>query len=340
MGVADVVLLMLTMACWFVALVSLSQVVGRDVHGDAVVAQAIAFFAALAFLGLTWLWLGGLLLMASAGGAMPASAHLAALLLYPASAAGAAAAIYLVQDPKQWWPVIVPALIPPITAGYVFALHRPELRALFAGRGSFAVGGVILLLSLAPWPSLFQTLARKSEQRAEHERAQQQWDIEEKARVRAENLLKLAAMSPDEPVMNWYGLLEDEGGVRAEAFEKLRHVPRRQADIEDMLSWGVPKAMMLLPDLDLAPTPQLCASAHAFLRKRVRDSAQGPTDEPAPYTSEGYVTESIAGIRWLISHGCDCDLSLAAIDAMVRTYKDSPERQKVLASLAELRRKS
>jgi hypothetical protein len=270
---------------------------------------------------------------------MPPGAHVAAVLVYLVSAAGVIAAMVLVQDPRQPWPAIVPGLVPPLVAGTVFALYHPSLRAAAAGAGGRAAVAAVLLLSLLPWPSLFRTIARKSRHRVERAQAQQEWDVQEKARRRAENLVKLAAMSSEEPVVNWYGLLEDEGGVRAEALETLRHVARRQADIEDMLGYGIPKAMMLLPDLDLEPRPQLCAAAQAFLHKRAQDAQRRPADEPAAYTSEGYVAESLPGIRWLQSHGCDCDASLAAVDAMVRTYRDSPERQQILAALAALRRK-
>jgi hypothetical protein len=329
--------LILTLGCWLLALFPLSQVVGRDAHGDAVVGHAIAFFMALGFVGLTWLLLGGWLLAAATDQATPSGAGIAATLMYLAGLAGVGAAMYLIQDPRQVWPAVVPVLVPPTIAAYVLASRQPSLRALLAGPGAFGVGIAVVLISLAPWPVLFDALARKSEARAESAKRQAEWQVQEDARVRAENLVKLAAMSPDRPVVDWYDLLEERSGVRSEALARLRQVERRQADIEDMLAWGIPRAMMLLPDLDLKPTPQLCAAAQSFFQKRAKDAQRGPNDEPAPYTSEGYVEESIPGIQWLLSRGCDCKAGISALQAMVRTYADSPQRQKILSALADLR---
>ena len=38
-----------------------------------------------------------------------------------------------------------------------------------------------------------------------------------------------------------------------------------------------------------------------------------------------------------MSHGCDCDEGITAIETEIKTYLDSPDGQKLLASLAELK---
>jgi hypothetical protein len=340
MGASAIVLSISTLACWAVFLISLLQVIGRDAHGDAVVGQAVAFLVAASFVGLTWLWLGGLLLQAVVDDVMPGGAA-GAIFLHVATGAAAAAAMYLVQDPKQQWPAIIPIVAPLLLVGYVAGLYQPALRLLLTGKHvSLAVQVALVLLSLAPWPAILRTVSESARRRAENKKAQDDWEIKEKQVRRAENLMKLQAMEPDAPVSHWYALLEEDGGVHTEALDRLRHLARRQSDIEDMLSYGIPKAMMLVPDLDLEATPRLCAAAQAYLQKRAHDARLPAKDEASPYTSEGYVLESLAGIRWLQSRGCNCDDGLAAVEAAVQSYLDSPERQNVLASLAELRRKS
>jgi hypothetical protein len=137
--------------------------------------------------------------------------------------------------------------------------------------------------------------------------------------------------------MNWYPLLDPGSGVQAEALDALRHDPSRQAQIEDMLTWGVQRAMTLLPDLDLQPTPALCQAAGTFLTKTATSSHLRKRDDPVPYTAQVAFHELLPGIRWLVSHGCNCDEGIRALDASARTYLDSPDRQQLLADLAALR---
>jgi len=63
--------------------------------------------------------------------------------------------------------------------------------------------------------------------------------------------------------------------------------------------------------------------------------------DPVRYTADGgtYLERSLTGVRWLQSHGCDCEEGLAATQSSVETYLDSPDRQKALAAIAELRKK-
>jgi hypothetical protein len=337
LGSGGIALLVLTLICWLLMLVYLFGVAGQEAHGDAVVGQAFSWLAAMLLAGLVWLWLGGLLLKAGTQGMMPGWANGAATILYLMSGAAAGVVFFLIQDPKRVWPLGILALLPPTLAFYVFALYQPSLRPFFSGtNGSVAAGIVVLILSIAPWPALVQKVTRDRIRRIEDAKATAQWNVEEQARKHATNLEKLHAMTPDAPLMNWYDLLEPDSGVRTEALEALRHVERRQADIEDMLSYGVMKAMMLLPELDLQPTPQLCAAARTFLLQRAKGSRIRPKQDPAPYTAGGYVEDSLPGIRWLLAHGCDCNEGIVAMEASVETYLDSPDRKKALASLAEL----
>lgn len=336
-GSGGIALLVLTVICWFLSIVSLSGTIGQEAHGDAAFGQGLSWFAAIVFAGLTWLWLGGLLLKAGTQDRVPGWA---ATVFYLGSIAAVAASLFLLQDPKITWAAVVPALLPPILAFYVFALYHPSLGAFFSGTsGRSAVWGSIIILCLAPWPLFFQKLDRDRERRIENARSLEEWKTNERARKRAENLAKLQAMTPAEPLVNWYGLLDEDSGVRPEAIEALKHVERRQADIEYMLSNGIATAMMLLPDLDLKPTPHLCEAARTFMLASAKISRVRPKQDPRPYVAGGDVEHSLPAIRWLQARGCNCDEGVAALQASVESHQDTPDRKTALASLAGLREK-
>jgi hypothetical protein len=152
--------------------------------------------------------------------------------------------------------------------------------------------------------------------------------VREGRRKRAANLEKLKTMTPEMPLTDWYPLLDEEGGVTAEAFEALRHIERRQSDTEFLLVNGVSRAMMLLPELDLKATPELCEAARTFMLKSAKGSRVRPRQDPREY--RGSDAESpwtgFAGSR---AHGCNCDEGIAALEASVRSlprFARSPSR--------------
>jgi len=260
-----------------------------------------------------------------------------AIVLMVLSAGAALAAFYLMQDPKTVWPVVIPAVIPPVLVFYVFALYSARLRPMASGTSaSAAVWGFIALLSLLPLPSLMVKVRAETVGRA---KAMAQWKAAERERARAENLPKLQAMTPDKPLNEYFPFLNDESGVQADALAAMRKLDRRQADIIDMLGWGIPKALDLLPELDLQPTPQLCAAANASMIKSAHESRVRPKQEPRTYTAGGDFDYSVPAIRWLKAHGCDCDPSIAAFEASVSSHLDSPDRRAALETIAQLRAK-
>jgi hypothetical protein len=340
LGAGGVTLLVLAVLCWMVQAAILSSVAGQQVHGDAVVGQGMAWLAAMVSGGFTWLWLGGLLLKAGVEDRMPASANLAATVLYIVSAAAVAAAFFLLQDSSRAWPAITPALLPPILAFYVFALYHPTWRSYFSGPdGSRAVWGVVLVLALVPWPAFYRQLVGDHAAGIERAKARDEYKVREGQRNRAGNLEKLKTMTPDMPLTDWYPLLDEEGGVQVEAFEALRHVERRQADIEFLLTHGVGRAMTLMPDLDLKATPELCEAAKTFMLKSAKSSRVRPKQDPIEYRAGGDLERSVAGIRWLQTGGCNCEEGIAALEKSVQSHLDSQDRKAALASLAALREK-
>jgi hypothetical protein len=341
LGAGGVTLLVLALLCWVLQTAILCSVAGQQVHGDAVLGQGIAWLTAMVFAAFTWLWLGGLLLKAGVEDRIPASANLPAAFLYILSAAAVSASFFLLEDYRRTsWPAIPPALLPPILIFYVFALYHPSWWSFFSSpNSSRAVWGVVLVLALAPWPALYQRLVGDRAARIETAKARDEHKVREGKRNRAANLEKLKTMTPEMPLTDWYPLLDEEGGVPAEALEALRHIDRRQSDIEYLLSNGVSRAMMLLPELDLKATPELCEAARTFMLKSAKSSRVRPKQDPREYRAGGDAESSLDGIRWLQSHGCNCDEGIAALEASVRSHLDSPDRKAALASLAALREK-
>ena len=141
----------------------------------------------------------------------------------------------------------------------------------------------------------------------------------------------LKSVPPDTPLTEWYAVLKPENGVRQEAIEALRKVERRQRDIEEGLSYGIPITMQLVPELDLNPTPKLCNVAQAYL-KVTAEGLKLKNREPYPYQALAYIDQSFPGVR-LMSHGFNCGAGITAIETEIKTYLVSPDRQKLLASL-------
>src|SRR5882672_10139288 len=64
-----------------------------------------------------WIILAGLLIIGSVKGEMPYWAGIAAIVLLPMSAVSATIAVNSVKS-ESGWPLLVPALLPPVIAGY------------------------------------------------------------------------------------------------------------------------------------------------------------------------------------------------------------------------------
>ena len=247
------------------------------------------------------------------------------------------AALYLVGGPAPQWPLITPVAVPVLMAGYVLCLYRPGTRELVGGAAGMAAWAVILILSVAPWPAVAGRMRQNAGKKEERARAQALWEQQDKERRRMEGLAKLKDMAADAPIPSWYELLDPQNGVRAEALEALRHVERRQSDIEEMLGYGITASMALLPELDLKATPQLCEAAKTYLRKNAKDSRRRPQNEPVPFELTSYEKASLEGIRWVALHGCDCTAEIEVLQDSARTQLDSADRKTFLGVLDEIK---
>ncbi|HKD77351.1 MAG TPA: hypothetical protein VKB76_17735, partial [Ktedonobacterales bacterium] len=66
-------------------------------------------------------------------------------------------------------------------------------------------------------------------------------------------------------------------------------------------------------------------------------------DDREPYDqllSRLGTAQPLSALQWVAAHGCDADGMLDEAAALVGTYQDSPDRSAMLATLAQLHRKS
>jgi len=299
MGASVVILLVLASLCWLAVPATLFGVAGRQVTGDAAMGQGIGWVATMVLTGLTWLWIGGLLLKAGTQDLLPGWQGAAAVFLYLGACLSTTGAMYLMADTTQIWPAVCVVGLPPIVIGYIWALYRPGLRgAAQSGGLAWAIRAAIVILILLPYPWAIQKLRAEQEARAARLRGRAESAQQERERTREKNLARLQAMPADASINEWWELFNGGSGVRNEAIAAFKHLDRRQADIEEMMGYGAFGSMGLMEELDLQATPKLCQASHAYFEKRAKE--QGPTGRPARWTAgseNGHAADRCTGMR-------------------------------------------
>jgi hypothetical protein len=333
------VLLIVALVVWLVMIADLTTVVGVEASGDRAVGLALGWLYAGVLLCGVWASVACLLAIAARQGVLPATGRAAAWMMCPLLLASGLVAMYLLAHGPQRWPIAVPVAGPALVAVYAVLLYRPGAREVLGAPHAQAVfWGVAFALGLAVWPALAVRMQAGSRQEEEARQAQATWEAGDRQRRRTEALEKLTTMSPDDHITSWYPLLDPRNGVRAEAIEALKKVPRRQGDIEEGLSYGIPMMMTLVPELNLSPTPALCQAARASLAKTAGNLRASGSDR-RPYEAGAMMDGTIAGVQWLADHGCDCREQAAAIASVLSSdYLDSADRRRILAAIDGLNR--
>jgi hypothetical protein len=315
------VLSLLIFLVWAFLLNSLTDLNGGDPAGSAL-AQG---YTALAIL-ILWALLAGLAIIAVVRGPMPPAAALAALLLIPSSGWAAIAALDLLARPQFapfYWPMIIPAGVPPLVVSFCFwtllpipALHRSIPAYTAAG---IAWGGV-LILSLAILP-----MGRVRDQVYAQQAAEEaKWDA------------ALASLPADARLWEAISFLATaRGETRQEAVvDRIKTLDRRQSDAEIMLDRG-DFPLGYLGRFGLNPTPAICDKARNLLRQRVKPLVL-PTPDAKPYDDiYQEVADAVAAMRWLVGYGCSCDAESLAWEAMAKAYRDPGYDVRYLAELRD-----
>jgi hypothetical protein len=301
---ASVLLGTLAFLVWIVLIATLTDLGGSDAAGNAL-GEA---FAAIEIIAL-WTLLAILLIVCGIAGRIPWPGALAAVVLLPASGFVAMTVLDLLADhtsPPYLWPIVMPALVPPIVVAFAFWTLLPALRATV--RSGIAVGaawGAVIALCLVTWPMM----------------QMRNQVIEHTADLRAKWAADFANLAPTAPLWEWTPFLDTPDDTRQQAvLEGIRKLDRRQEDAETMLDRGdFPLAW--LGEFDLDPTPSVCEKARALLRRRVVALVpKSPGSQPYGAVA-GEVAGALAAMKWLVGYGCSCDAESKLWESMANGYR-------------------
>jgi hypothetical protein len=319
---------------WLGQLLSLNDV--YQGHNHANLASGLAVILSV----LTWAVLAALLVMGATKGEMPGWAGLLAYILHPASCAAAIAVSILMDGGgrEKTWLVVIPAAAPLLMAAFATWAFFPVLRATIPAAAAGSVTwAVILVLACLPWPSVAQRSRESAARRAENEAAAARAQTATLDTARQENLVKIQALGPDADLWHWMEFTDPQKGVREEAFAGIHNLKNRQAEAEDLVSRGVTGPLIELPNLDLEPTTAIVQAHKAHLQILAygdkRDDAS-----TVPYSwIASQVDAYLPAIQWMAEKHCGCAGEVAALEAVVRSYADSPGREPALAALEKAR---
>jgi hypothetical protein len=296
----------LALLVWAFALALLADLAGSDPAGNAY-AQAYAAIAVI----LVWLLLAIVAFIAWIKGAMPWPGALAALILIPLSGVVAMTVLGLLSAPDIApfrWPIVIPALVPPLVIAFCIWALVPALRAAVpAPAAAGGIWGAILVLCIAVVP--FMQMRDSAIQQESDRRAQYAAD--------------LAKMPADAPLWDWTPFLATRNDTKSgEVLDRIQHLERRQADAELMLARG-DLPLRYLGSFDLTPTPALCDKARALLRRSVAPLVLTSPDSK-PYAAIATpVADALAAMRWLVGYDCSCDAESLAWENMAKAYQDT-----------------
>jgi len=171
-------------------------------------------------------------------------------------------------------------------------------------------------------------------------------DPKELGRLLREFPARFSMLTSRSHLKAWLGYADDEA-LREQALAGARGLDHRTADAVEMLTGkynpGAPWILLkYLPQLDLDATESLCGAALTQVRHELATVHRPRADDPRSYDellSRLGAGEPLTALSWLAGRGCNADAELSAAEEVVRTYQGSPERESMLANLAQLRRK-
>jgi len=291
---------------WAIALAALSHLSGSDAAGNAL-GQA---FAAIDLFVL-WALLAILTLVAAIGGAMPPIGKLATVILLPATGVAVFVAQKLLTESQitpYLWPLVVPAVVPPLVIAFALWSLIPDLRRALPASimvGLFIAGLAGVCVALGPMMQARNIeIARQDAEAEKVERA-------------------YASLPADATLQDLLPFLETRNAQREdEVLDRIRARPQRQSEAEAMLARG-DFPLKFLGRIELMPTPGLCDKARAELRQRVASLVIEKQDS-RPYADiADDVGAALSAMNWLVGYGCSCDDESLAWEQMANRYKDT-----------------
>ena len=314
MIVLNVILVIIAAALWAFLLANLFTLDKNDPVGRG--------FAAVWAVGnaiLLWIVLAAVLVIAAKHGDQPGPMW-AILLLHPASGVAVVAAVSMLADRRGGrWPMLVPMIAP----GMMLAL--PLI--------GWPAAGVIAFLAMLPWPLLAKENAVSRVRRAEADAAWKLQEAREKEEKLAAKRAKFETLNESTPLWVWQEYADVNDPLRPATLAKIRQSPNRQPEAEAMLEKGFSFIMREMPNLGLQPTPALLAAGKQYVANHAIVS-RPPAPDPGSYDIAGQRIEyPLAGIGWLVEHGCDLREELVALIDAVKQWGDSRCRGELLGLL-------
>ena len=282
--------------------------------GEDRIGLAWAEFFALLFGFALWLVLAGLLWIAVRYGQMPRAAAVYAGVLWAIGACATWSGALTYFSFQGGWSVLVPALLPPLIAGYAAWLRLPRLVALASPNQASWIGlSAIALVAAAAVPLAVLDAAQFPARVAHFEKEMQAADARaavDSARLRQDEEAKFRTMSPNSALADYLPFITDRFDHPPERHEQAlagaRLVTSRQDDAVHLLDEGKILSLEDLWQLDLQVTPTFCAAYDNALRRFAED--------PAWYddSASNLLQLQLPNIRFLTGGHCDLDAGLGA----------------------------
>jgi hypothetical protein len=288
---------------WTLNLAMLASLGNSDAAGN-VIGEA---YAAIQIIAL-WSLLTVLTIVACVKGAAPNAAKAATLVIVPASGFAAMAAADLLARAYLspfLWPLVIPAVVPPLVVIWCFLALRGRAGRAGIGLGALPVAVAAVCLLMQPL-----SLMRKAVNDTETARLQK-YDAD------------LARVPAGAAMWEWTPFLDTRDDTeREKVLDGIRGLAQRQAQVEQMLDRGdFPIGYLGFFDLD--PTRALCDKARSLLRKQAAPLAL-KTPNSKPYSDIAVqVSDAVAAMNWLVGYDCLCDTESMAWESMAKGYKDT-----------------
>lgn len=290
-----------------------------------------------------WLALGGMLISAGRSGRMPAWARGWSVILYIAAAITVWVVAQVYIDADGGVSVIVPALLPPLLAGYAAAMRLPALSERLSpdrvSRIALVAGGIVIAtavplgyLDIRNLPAHVARDQAALDARIAKEQA-------ESARAKAEDAARFKTLTPDSSLQDYVHYVhftEDSDPIHAAALAGARLVKSRQSDAIRMLDQGKIDELWELWEFDLQATPALCA---AFDRALSKIAA---SDELYDLNVAQLLKYQLPNIEFFAAGHCNLDASLSIAEARLQKIIAVPgnnEWADFLATLVALHHK-
>ena len=296
-------------------------------------------FAVVTAIGL-WIVLAILVLIAMTRAETPGLTRVAGLILVPLSFAAALATISLlagVRGQATGWPIVILAALPFLILAYVLWMISPSVHgAVSPAIMQRGLWGLILILSLVPWPLLRAKNQRDAEMRATYEAAA---EAEEDSVAQALDS-QFNSLTSGTPLRDWLAFATAGNDMRERTLEGIRALPNRQVEAEALRGDDLAMLMYELRNLGLEATPALCRSANEFLMEHA-ESFRGKAATTARYEIEGSAIEKyLFAMQWLSANRCDIGPALDRYDGIVRLFPAGSDREQFLTRLSLLRQRS